>query len=45
MKEYLLCNPQVFVTFIIGVFTLFITWWFNRNNLKITNQKNGERTL
>jgi len=39
MKEYLLCNPQVFVTFIIGVFTLFITWWFNRNNLKITNQK------
>lgn len=39
MKEYLLCNPQVFVTFIIGVFTLFITWWFNQNNLKITHQK------
>lgn len=37
--EYLINNPQVVVTLIIGFFTLIITWWFNQNNLKISKQK------
>ena len=39
MKEYLLENPQVVVTLIIGIVGLIITWWYNNNNLKIANQK------
>lgn len=39
MKTYLLNNPQVVVTLIIGFFTLIIAWWFNHNNLKISKQK------
>lgn len=39
MEEYLLKNPQVVVTLIIGVITLVISYWFNHNNLKIAHQK------
>lgn len=39
MKQYLLSNPQVVVTVIIGFFTLVITWWFNRTNYKLNHQK------
>ncbi|MCT4142049.1 hypothetical protein HZP65_15035 [Elizabethkingia anophelis] len=39
MVEYLLENPQVFVTLIIGVFTVIITWRFSRSNLKIAKEK------
>lgn len=37
--KYLIENPQVVVTLIIGIVGLIITWWFNQNNLKIANQK------
>jgi hypothetical protein len=39
MKQYLLENPQVVVTLIIGIVGLIITYWYNKNNLKIANQK------
>jgi len=39
MKEYLFENPQVVVTLILGVTTLFVTFWFNTVNLKISRQK------
>ncbi|MFW0716952.1 hypothetical protein [Pedobacter sp. N23S346] len=39
MKEYLLENPQVVVTLILGITTLFVTFWFNTVNLKINRQK------
>lgn len=39
MKQYLLSNPQVVVTLIIGFFTLIVTWWFNRTNYKLNHQK------
>ncbi|WP_439479880.1 hypothetical protein [Chryseobacterium aquaticum] len=39
MEDFLSKNPQVVVTFLIGVFTLVITIWFSTNNLKITHQK------
>ncbi|WP_188051100.1 hypothetical protein [Flavobacterium sp. GP15] len=39
MIKYLLANPQVIVTVLLGSFTLIISWWFNRSNLKINHQK------
>ncbi|MGL5276095.1 hypothetical protein [Myroides sp.] len=39
MIEFLKSNPQVVVTLLIGVFTLFITFWYNRNNLKLAREK------
>jgi len=39
MKEYLLTNSQVVLTLIIGVITLIISYWFNDNNLVISQQK------
>lgn len=39
MIEFLENNPQVVVTLIIGVFTLIISYWYNRNNLIINHQK------
>lgn len=39
MKKYLLENPQVVITLIIGFFTLIIAWRYNRSNLKISKEK------
>ena len=39
MINYLLANPQVVVTVLLGFFTLIISWWFSSNNLKINHQK------
>lgn len=39
MREYLLNNPQVVVTLLIGVFTLLITLIYNWRNYRLNHQK------